>query len=111
MSFLLLSTLTSAVSIRAYGAQDAFRKESYRRIENYTRSNRMFWNLNRWISTRSDVLGAVFSSGLGLYMVYGPGVSTIDASNVGFSLAMAGKHNFYHRLRPALTPFQLLSAA
>ena len=50
----------------------------------------MFYNLNRWISTRSDALGALFSSGLGVYMVYGPGGATIGASNVGFSLAMAG---------------------
>ncbi|VDC03809.1 unnamed protein product [Peniophora sp. CBMAI 1063] len=81
------AAIAGLISIRAYGAQDAFRRESYKRIESYTRSNRMFYNLNRWISTRSDALGGLFASGLGLYLVYGPG-STIGASNVGFSLAM-----------------------
>lgn len=35
------------VSIRAYGAQDAFKGESLKRINNYTRSARTFYNLNR----------------------------------------------------------------
>ena len=35
------------VSIRAYGAQRAFREESYRRIDKYTRSGRAFYNMNR----------------------------------------------------------------
>ena len=35
------------VSIRAYGAQHAFREESYRRIDKYTRSGRAFYNMNR----------------------------------------------------------------
>ena len=77
-------------SIRAYGAQAAFRSESYKRIEDYTRSARMFYNINCWINTRMDVLGALFSSCLAFYMVYGPGAANIGASNTGFSLAMAG---------------------
>ncbi|KZV63837.1 P-loop containing nucleoside triphosphate hydrolase protein [Peniophora sp. CONT] len=84
------AAIAGLASIRAYGAQDAFRRESYQRIEDYTRYSRMFWNLNIWMSTRSDVLGALFSSGLGVYMVYGPGGAAIGASNVGFSLAIAG---------------------
>ncbi|VDB97890.1 unnamed protein product [Peniophora sp. CBMAI 1063] len=83
------AAMTGLTSIRAYGAEDAFRKESYKRIENYTRSGRTFYNLNRWISTRSDALAALFPSGLGVYMVYGPGAAAVGASNAGFSLAMA----------------------
>lgn len=36
------------VSIRAYGAQDAFKNESLKRINDYTRSARTFHNLNRY---------------------------------------------------------------
>jgi hypothetical protein len=39
-------TLTLA-SIRAYGAQLAFREESYKRIDRYTRAGRSFYNMNR----------------------------------------------------------------
>ena len=77
-------------SIRAYGAQQAFRVESYRRIDNYTRTGRTFYNLNRWISTRIDVIGGLFSAALGAYLVYGPTNSSALPSNVGFSLTMAG---------------------
>jgi hypothetical protein len=41
-------TLTLA-SIRAYGAQLAFREESYKRIDRYTRAGRSFYNMNRQV--------------------------------------------------------------
>ncbi|OJA20726.1 hypothetical protein AZE42_08495 [Rhizopogon vesiculosus] len=48
---------------------------------------RMFYNLNRWICVRIDLIGAAFSAGLAAYLVYGRGVQ--EASNIGFSLTMA----------------------
>jgi hypothetical protein len=39
-------TLTLA-SIRAYGAQLAFREESYKRINRYSKAGRSFYNMNR----------------------------------------------------------------
>lgn len=36
-------------SIRAYGAQLAFREESYRRIDKYSRAGRSFYNMNRQV--------------------------------------------------------------
>ncbi|VDB85429.1 unnamed protein product [Peniophora sp. CBMAI 1063] len=83
------ASIAGLVSIRAYSAQHAFRRESYKRIEGYTRYSRMFWNLELWIGTRNDALGALFSSGLGLYMVYGPSGAMIGASKIGFSLTIA----------------------
>lgn len=41
--------MSGLVSIRAYGAQDMFRKESRKRIDCYVRSARTFYNLNRWV--------------------------------------------------------------
>lgn len=35
------------VSIRAFGAQNAFREESYERINRYSRVSVAFWGLNR----------------------------------------------------------------
>ncbi|PCH35560.1 multidrug resistance-associated ABC transporter [Wolfiporia cocos MD-104 SS10] len=74
------------VSIRAYGAQDMFRRESYVRINRYTRASRTLWNLNQWASIRMESLGALFTSSLATYLVYG---SSTSASNAGFSLTMA----------------------
>lgn len=42
----------------------------------------------RWIAVRVEVLGALFSSGLAAYLVYG-GQTLPQASNTGFSLNMA----------------------
>ncbi|VDC00474.1 unnamed protein product [Peniophora sp. CBMAI 1063] len=83
------AAMASLTSIRAYSVEAAFRKESYKRIKNYTRSDKMYYGFKRWISTRSDALAALFPSGLGVYMVYRPGAAVIGASNVEFSLAMA----------------------
>lgn len=49
-SWLRVAVLLTAISasIRAYGAQDAFRKESYKRIDKYSRAARTFYNLNRY---------------------------------------------------------------
>jgi hypothetical protein len=42
----------------------------------------------RWINTRVDMLGALFSAALATYLVYGGGATPL-ASNIGFSLNMA----------------------
>lgn len=73
-------------SIRAYGAQNSFMQESYKRIDKYTRTARTYYNLNRWIDVRIDALGSLFSASLAAYLVYG---QPQNASNVGFSLNMA----------------------
>ncbi|VDB89911.1 unnamed protein product [Peniophora sp. CBMAI 1063] len=83
------AAIAGITSIRAYGAQEAFRLESYKRIDDYTRAARIFYNLNRWVSTRIDVLGGLFSAALGTYLIYGPSSGQALPSNVGFSLAMA----------------------
>ena len=77
----------SPASIRAYGAQEYFRQESYRRIDKYVRAARTFYNLNRWVSIRIEALGSLFASCLAAYLVYG---TRARAANTGFSLNMAG---------------------
>ncbi|KAI0052966.1 hypothetical protein FA95DRAFT_1579668 [Auriscalpium vulgare] len=83
------AAIAGLTSIRAYGAQVPFRTESYKRIDRYTRAARTFYNLNRWISLRIDILGGVFTSALGSWLIYGPKGSTALPSNTGFSLTMA----------------------
>lgn len=41
--------MMTLASIRAYGAQSAFREESYKRIDRYTRAGRSFYNMNRQV--------------------------------------------------------------
>jgi len=76
----------NVVSIRAYNSQDAFKAESIRRLNHYTRISRTSYNLNRWMSARMEALGAIFTTCLAIYLVYGP---RVGSANTGFSLNMA----------------------
>lgn len=75
------------MSLRAYGAQEAFIQESMKRLDRYTRAASTFYNLNRWVCIRIDALGGLFAAGLATYLVY---FKSPGASNTGFSLNMAG---------------------
>lgn len=78
-----------AASIRAYGAESAFKAEARRRIDRYTRTARVFYNLNRWIAVRINAIGGLFSAGLAAYLVYG---TASPASVTGFSLSLVSLH-------------------
>ncbi|KAJ3985397.1 hypothetical protein F5890DRAFT_1510435 [Lentinula detonsa] len=80
------AAIAGLTSIRAYGVEEAFKAESLRRIDKFSRAARIYYNLNRWIAIRVDVLGALLSCALAAYLVYYRGQS---ASNTGFSLNMA----------------------
>ncbi|KAI9449922.1 hypothetical protein BJY52DRAFT_1215702 [Lactarius psammicola] len=88
------ASVAGLTSIRAYGAQPAFREESYRRIDRYSRAGRSFYNMNRqvqftgWISLRIDFLGGLFAAGLAAYLIYAPRERSLP-SDIGFSLTMA----------------------
>ncbi|KAH9480765.1 ATP-binding cassette transporter abc4 [Psilocybe cubensis] len=86
------ATIQGLVSIRAYGMQKAFREVSFDRIDHYSRTARTSWTINRWIGFRIDALGALFTSALALYLVYG---SNISASNTGFSLTLGFGFTLY----------------
>jgi ABC-type multidrug transport system fused ATPase/permease subunit len=47
----------------------------------------MSYNLNRWIGIRIEFMGAIFTSSLAAYLVYGR--TNVGAANTGFSLNMA----------------------
>jgi hypothetical protein len=82
------AAIAGLVSIRAYGAQDRFKLESYHRIDRYTRAARSFYNLNRWVCVRIDALGGLFAAGLAAYLIYGQRLSS--SADTGFSITMAG---------------------
>ncbi|KAH9056241.1 hypothetical protein EDB87DRAFT_1676120 [Lactarius vividus] len=82
------ASVAGLTSIRAYGAQVAFREESYRRIDRYSRAARSFYNMNRWINLRIDFLGGLLSASLAAYLIYVPNEHSLP-SDTGFSLTMA----------------------
>ena len=80
------AAVNGIVSIRAYGAQEKLRAEARRRADKYTRAATAFYNLNRWVTIRIDMLGALFAALLAAFLVYGP---RLDASTAGFALSQA----------------------
>ncbi|KAI9061280.1 P-loop containing nucleoside triphosphate hydrolase protein [Trametes sanguinea] len=80
------AAVSGITSVRAYGAQEAFKAEAHRRINRYTRVAITHWNLNRWLGMRIDLIALFFATGLATYLTY---ASDLSASNTGFSLTMA----------------------
>ncbi|KAH8072269.1 hypothetical protein BXZ70DRAFT_1074090 [Cristinia sonorae] len=80
------AAIAGLVSIRAYGAQKAVKQEFFVRIDKYTRANRVYRDVTRWMSLRMESMGAIFTAGIAAYLVYGRGVT---ASNIGFAMNMA----------------------
>jgi ABC-type multidrug transport system fused ATPase/permease subunit len=78
------AAISGLTSIRAYGAQAWYTAEMLKRSNHLIRPSRTFWNLNRWVTWRIDLLSTSFSTALAIYLVYGP--RQVDASTVGFSL-------------------------
>jgi hypothetical protein len=44
------------ISIRAFGMETMFKKQCVDKVNNYTRVSIVFWNLNRWIAVRIQVI-------------------------------------------------------
>jgi ABC-type multidrug transport system fused ATPase/permease subunit len=80
------AAVSGIVSIRAYGAQKKLMREAQIRADKYTRAATAFYNLNRWVTVRIDMLGGLFAASLAGFLVYGP---RLDASTSGFALSQA----------------------
>ncbi|KAI0768822.1 multidrug resistance-associated ABC transporter [Trametes elegans] len=80
------SAISGLVSIRAYGAQEDFKSESYARVDRYSRAALIYNGLDRWITVRVEVMGTLLSTILAGYLVY---VARLSASNAGFAMIMA----------------------
>ncbi|KAJ3791300.1 P-loop containing nucleoside triphosphate hydrolase protein, partial [Lentinula aff. detonsa] len=77
---------TGIVSVRAYSAQDKFTDLLMTRIDHYSRSARVFYNLQRWMAMRTETLAGIFSAALAWYLVY---FTNSNASDTGFLLNLA----------------------
>ncbi|KAK7038087.1 multidrug resistance-associated ABC transporter protein [Favolaschia claudopus] len=80
------AAIAGLVSIRAFNAESKFVADFRPRINRYTRAARSYYNLNRWVSVRVDILGATFTFLLTLYIVY---IKPIGAGDTGFVINMA----------------------
>ncbi|KAJ4481119.1 P-loop containing nucleoside triphosphate hydrolase protein [Lentinula aciculospora] len=79
------ATISGLTSIRAYGAQNMVTERLSSRIDRYSRSARIFYNLQRWMALRMHIISALFIGLLAWYLVY---IQKDSASNTGFSINM-----------------------
>ncbi|KAJ6466832.1 multidrug resistance-associated ABC transporter [Mycena sanguinolenta] len=79
------AAMAGLTSIRAYGCEAAFITVLQEKINHYTRCARVFYNLNRWVAVRLELLSSLFTTALAAYLVY---FQKQQASNAGFSLTM-----------------------
>ncbi|KIJ45691.1 hypothetical protein M422DRAFT_778885, partial [Sphaerobolus stellatus SS14] len=93
------AAIAGLVSLRAYGAQEAFKSESLKRIDGYTRPARTFYNCNRWVTIRIDAIGSAFSAGLAGYMIYNVGNRTASDSGFALSSAISLSQSILHWVR------------
>ncbi|KAJ3842929.1 P-loop containing nucleoside triphosphate hydrolase protein [Lentinula raphanica] len=74
------------ISVRAFAAQERFADLLMARIDHYSRSARVFYNLQRWMAMRTETLAGIFSASLAWYLVY---FTDSSASDTGFVLNLA----------------------
>ncbi|KAJ3727277.1 P-loop containing nucleoside triphosphate hydrolase protein [Lentinula guzmanii] len=79
------ATISGLTSIRAFGAQDMVTERLASRIDKYSSSARIFYNLQRWMALRMHIISALFNGFLAWYLVF---VQKGNASNTGFSMNM-----------------------
>ncbi|KAE9400429.1 P-loop containing nucleoside triphosphate hydrolase protein [Gymnopus androsaceus JB14] len=77
---------TGLVSVRAYSAQDKFADLLMTRIDHYSRSARVFYNLQRWMAMRTETLAGLFTASLAWYLIY---FTDSSPSDIGFLLNLA----------------------
>ncbi|KAM5539772.1 hypothetical protein V8D89_006585 [Ganoderma adspersum] len=80
------AAVSGITSIRAYGAQESFKREAHRRIDRYSRVAITNVNIKRWVTIRVHFVGTTLVTTLAIWLLY---FAPLSASNTGFSLAMA----------------------
>ncbi|KAF8309909.1 P-loop containing nucleoside triphosphate hydrolase protein [Clavulina sp. PMI_390] len=81
------TTIGGLTSIRAFSVEATFRREFLHLVDAYLRASRAFYNLNRWIGVRINLVGAIFSTSLAMHLVYF--AKSTNASIAGLQLSQA----------------------
>ncbi|KAJ3052959.1 hypothetical protein HK097_005357 [Rhizophlyctis rosea] len=64
-------TLTGVTTIRAYGAEERFLIKARQTVDGNHRAYFLLWAANRWLTIRTDLLGALVAFGAGVAVVAG----------------------------------------
>lgn len=84
-------TIAGAPILRAFGASSKFLRDMLRCVDTNTTPYYWQWSVNRWLSSRFDLLSATTVGVVGVIAVATP---TISAALAGFALSFAGGMTF-----------------
>ena len=80
-------TLAGAITIRAYGAESRFMRESLESLDAHTRPWLYLWATNNWLTFRVEFVSACISFIVGALVIWN--VKTVDPGAAGLSLTYA----------------------
>ncbi|KAF9349549.1 hypothetical protein BGX26_012171 [Mortierella sp. AD094] len=80
-------TLAGVATIRAFNEQHRFMGDLLTKIDDSNRPFYNLWNANRWLSVRSDSIGAIVALSSGIFILMNP--IGIDAGTAGLALTYA----------------------
>ncbi|KAJ3291882.1 hypothetical protein HK104_005738 [Borealophlyctis nickersoniae] len=78
-------TLTGVTTIRAYGAEERFLRQAREKVDGNHRAYFLLWAANRWLTVRTDLLGAFVALATGIVVVEG----NLDPGWAGLALTYA----------------------
>jgi ABC-type multidrug transport system fused ATPase/permease subunit len=80
------ATLTGVATIRAYGRVQEYTALFQKRVDVFAQRTFYNWVFNRWVGVRMSVLGAIFTTLVGVVVI---SVRGIDAALAGFALSFS----------------------
>ncbi|KAF8541671.1 P-loop containing nucleoside triphosphate hydrolase protein [Trichophaea hybrida] len=80
------ATLTGVATIRAYGRTQEYIALFQKRVDVFSQRTFYNWVFNRWVGVRMSILGAVFTTLVGVVVI---SVRGIDAALAGFALSFS----------------------
>ncbi|KAI8149056.1 P-loop containing nucleoside triphosphate hydrolase protein [Fennellomyces sp. T-0311] len=86
-------TIVGVSTIRAFGVSRQFMQEMLKRVDENARPYYFVWTVNRWISTRFSILGAIVSMVTGMGILFS--LNHLDASAAGFCLSFVMNFSDY----------------
>ncbi|RDH38095.1 ABC transporter [Aspergillus welwitschiae] len=85
------SSLSGLTTIRAFNKAEIYMKDMYDRIDRHAQAAWYLWLLDRWLSFRMSIAGAVLAGMTAALVVYVPSISPALA---GFAMTFALQYNY-----------------
>lgn len=80
------STLSGISTLRAFRKRDTYIDQMYKNLDLWNSAGVYMWNMNRWLGFRMALLGAAFTTTIGVVVIVSP---QVDASMAGFTISFA----------------------